>query len=161
MASRLTGGVIFGSFHNIATGESYGFADAADKSNLTSVARVTPVYPDAGISPPVITDVLAASADASILVGQFVNDAFLYDQSHGYRALDQILMELNLLPPGWHLVAAAGVSADGRTVVGYGIDPSGQTQAFAATVPEPMIALLLISGLPLFLRRRAQIITEP
>jgi uncharacterized membrane protein len=43
---------------------------------------------------------------------------------------------------GWKLSIATAISADGQTVVGYGINPSGLTEAWIATVPEPSTLVL-------------------
>jgi hypothetical protein len=36
----------------------------------------------------------------------------------------------------WQRHGASGVSADGRTIVGWGFDPSGQLRGWIATVPD-------------------------
>jgi PEP-CTERM motif len=48
---------------------------------------------------------------------------------------------------GWSLPAATGISADGRTIAGNGFNPSGQTEAWIATVPEPSSMPLAAAGL--------------
>ena len=48
---------------------------------------------------------------------------------------------------GWQLASALGISADGNAIAGYGINPSGQTEAFIAVIPEPGTALLMGLGL--------------
>lgn len=56
---------------------------------------------------------------------------------------------------GWTLDTAYGISADGLTFVGYGYNPSGDTEAWVATVPEPAtIILLALGGLALLRNRR-------
>jgi hypothetical protein len=56
---------------------------------------------------------------------------------------------------GWTLTAATGVSDDGSVIVGRGINPSGDPEAWRAEVPElappsipalPGRALLLVLG---------------
>ncbi len=42
---------------------------------------------------------------------------------------------------GWSLFRAYGVSADGRTIVGYGVNAL-QTEAWIATIPEPSSVVL-------------------
>jgi hypothetical protein len=60
------------------------------------------------------------------------------------RSLRDVLVDdysLDLV--GWQLSSARGISADGSTIVGYGINPSGQYEAWIAVIPEPaMLALL-------------------
>lgn len=46
---------------------------------------------------------------------------------------------------GWTLQNAIGISADGRTIVGVGTDPSGHTEGWIATVPEPSTIALAAS----------------
>jgi len=57
---------------------------------------------------------------------------------------------------GWVLTAATGVSADGHTIVGYGINPSGNWEAWVATIPEPGTLALLALGAWAFVGRRAR-----
>ena len=57
---------------------------------------------------------------------------------------------------GWRLTNVFAVSADGLSFVGSGINPSGQTEAFVAAIPEPAsFALLAPAGLAMLRRRRA------
>jgi hypothetical protein len=52
---------------------------------------------------------------------------------------------------GWRLTEARGVSYDGLTVVGTGIDPNGVSQAFVATIPEPStLTLTALAAAALF-----------
>ena len=68
------------------------------------------------------------SADGSTIVGTAgagVNDrAFIWDEVHGMRDLQQVLEDdygLNLT--GWRFQRAVGISADGRTIAGWGYNP--------------------------------------
>ena len=55
---------------------------------------------------------------------------------------------------GRDLEEATAVSADGTTVVGFGIDPQGVREAFVAVVPEPgMLALVGVFGAACLRRR--------
>jgi hypothetical protein len=59
---------------------------------------------------------------------------------------------------GWTLQQALGISADGNTIVGDGIDPNGLTEGWIATIPEPTTDLLVMAGvlgLAMARRRRA------
>ncbi len=87
------------------------------------------------------------SADGSIVVGaglranEFI--AFVWDADHGTRALKDVLTnDYGLDLTGWELNAALDVSADGRTIVGHGTNPDGDTEAFVAVVPEPSTFVL-------------------
>jgi uncharacterized membrane protein len=48
----------------------------------------------------------------------------------------------------WTLTNAIGISTDGSTIVGYGINPDGIAEGWVASVPEPMtLSLLALGGL--------------
>lgn len=97
------------------------------------------------------------SDDGAIIVGESNSEnhdvAFIWDEEHGIRNLRDMLSEI--LPPvdkgvldGWILTNAEAISADGRTIVGYGINPSGKPEAWVVTlqtyVPEPASWTLII-----------------
>ncbi len=61
----------------------------------------------------------------------------------------------------WHLSWARDVSADGRVIVGQGVNPDGNLEAWLAVVPEPAslamcLPLVVIAGLLAARRRRQQ-----
>jgi len=96
------------------------------------------------------------SADGSVVVGVGSSasglEAFIWDATNGMRSLEDVLTNVySLNLTGWTLQYANGISADGLTIVGYGINPLGQTEAWAANlsspIPEPASLLLLGSGL--------------
>jgi uncharacterized membrane protein len=98
------------------------------------------------------------SADGARIVGRGTSadgglDAALWEQGTLYR-LQDVLVAAGLGPQltGWRLQTAFAISADGSTIVGSGINPQGQTEAFAATVPEPG-GLLGVGALGLLSRR--------
>lgn len=103
----------------------------------------------------------ALSDDGSSIVGWAqgpnIGDslAVLWDSDGSARRLDHWLAaEHNVTLTGWSLVAATGVSGDGRTIVGYGINPEGRTQAFAVVIPAPATTLLLVIPLAISRTRR-------
>jgi probable HAF family extracellular repeat protein len=107
------------------------------------------------------------SADGSVVVGMSKSasegEAFIWDATNGMRKLRDVLDDL-LLPAsraaldGWSLQNAIAISSDGRTVVGWGISPSGKGApwlAFLGTeVPEPTSWLLLVIGFTFALAAR-------
>jgi uncharacterized membrane protein len=114
-----------------------------------------------GLSGAISDSAWAVSADGSIIVGQSTPQgpnsliAFIWDAVHGTRSLKTVLEDDHGLDlTGWQLEFAGGISADGRTIVGYGINPSGQREAWIATIPEPGSAALLALGLGLLASRR-------
>jgi uncharacterized membrane protein len=98
----------------------------------------------------------AVSADGSVIVGGS-DPAFIWDAAHGMRSLRGVLVdELGLNLDGWNLRYATGISADGLTIVGRGVNPSGQEETWIAVIPEPALLPLvgLFTGAMLRRRRR-------
>ncbi len=89
----------------------------------------------------------SVSADGSVVVGTS-DTAFVWDSVHGMRSLQQVLTnDYGFDLSDWTLSHATAVSADGRTIVGYGTNPSGQEEAWIAFLPEPSAALLVALGI--------------
>jgi uncharacterized membrane protein len=81
--------------------------------------------------------------------------AAIWDGANGLRNLRQMLIddfELNL--NGWLLDTAYAISTDGKTIVGVGINPQGEREAFRAVIPEPATALLALAAILVFRPRR-------
>jgi probable HAF family extracellular repeat protein len=77
------------------------------------------------------------SADGSVVVGQSVGpagmEAFVWTAADGTRSLKGVLQdELGLDLTGWTLEVATAISADGRTIAGYGPNPSGDYEGWVA-----------------------------
>lgn len=92
----------------------------------------------------------AVSGDGSIIVGvmsplgtQFYDQAFIWDEANGTRNLRTVLtQDYGLDLGGGSLTAALDISADGRTIVGFGLRPEGGFEAWIAVVPEPSSVVL-------------------
>ncbi len=103
---------------------------------------------------------LDLTPDGSIIVGTSETDiafgeAFIWDAVNGIRDMrDMLMQDFALDLTGWMLRTASGISADGRTIVGTGVNPNGFTEAWIATIPEPASAILLLLGTTMLLRRR-------
>ena len=98
----------------------------------------------------------AVSADGSKVVGHADwgsgYRAFVWDAASGIRDLGNVLInDYRLDLTGWTLVEAIGISADGKVIVGYGTNPSGQTEAWMAdlhggVIPEPLSMAFMASA---------------
>jgi hypothetical protein len=83
-----------------------------------------------------------------------VFEAALWD-AQGVHRLHDYLQTLGIgsALDGWTLQTAYGISRDGLTIVGVGINPNGRTEAWLATIPEPACSTLALV-LPLVWRRQ-------
>jgi probable HAF family extracellular repeat protein len=99
-----------------------------------------------------------ASGDGSVIVGDRYNAtisdsrAVLWNVGAPGFEFDLNDVAATVLPAGWVLKEALGVSADGLSIVGRGVNGSGQDEAFllrldTAPIPEPSTAVLLLAGL--------------
>lgn len=96
----------------------------------------------------------ATSSAGSVIVGnnrpESGNEAFVWDSHHGMRSLQQVLIDGGVDMTGWSLTAAFDISADGNVVVGAGVNPSGNIEAYLARitpVPEPSTVTLAVCAL--------------
>ncbi|MCC6659458.1 MAG: PEP-CTERM sorting domain-containing protein [Phycisphaerales bacterium] len=91
------------------------------------------------------------SADAGVIVGtchlmyggpqnyEAYGQSFIWDSTHGIRDLrDHLIFDLGIESVrGWLLFAAVGVSADGTTITGIGLNPQGEYEGWVATLGAP------------------------
>ena len=104
----------------------------------------------------------AVSADGSVVVGHFLLDGsfqtFVWDaDGGGNRYLRDVLSAGGVDLTSWSPTSAVGVSADGRTVVGAGRNPAGQSESWIATIPEPSsLALMPLVGLARLRRNKVR-----
>lgn len=63
------------------------------------------------------------------------NVAFLWSSTGGMLSLQDILTSQGADLTGWTLQLATGISGDGTWIVGYGLNPSGDVEAFRARIP--------------------------
>ncbi len=86
----------------------------------------------------------AVSSDGTVIVGLGVGQpgssgAFIWDLINGMRSIQNILLA-DGLSVGWELGKATGISADGLTIIGAGINPDGQVEAWIASLrPDPPV----------------------
>lgn len=77
-----------------------------------------------------------ASSNGAVVVGEGTTadgrEAFVWRPATGMRNLKSVLISYGLDLTGWTLNAAQGISDDGRTIVGWGIDPNGFGAAWLA-----------------------------
>ena len=91
------------------------------------------------------------NADGSIVTGwattQLGREAFIWDTVHGMRNLkDVFVSEYGFDLTGWRLTGAR-ISDDGTHFFGGGVNPSGNSEAWIATIPEPSTLILTALGL--------------
>ena len=108
----------------------------------------------------------AVSADGSVIVGHIggssiFDPAFVWDETSGMRSLESVLVDdFGLDLTGWALTSATGISVDGSTIVGEGINPDGFNEGWIAVLPVPepdarllqMTALITVLGLASYRR---------
>jgi probable HAF family extracellular repeat protein len=98
------------------------------------------------------SEAVATSADGLRVVGQArsvdgADIAMIWDPIHGMRSLQDVLVnDYGLDLTGWTLGGATAISADGRTIAGFGTSPSGQFQGWIAVLPDPSEATVCHKG---------------
>jgi uncharacterized membrane protein len=111
----------------------------------------------------------AVNSDGSVVVGytytgnawtgsEWVSTeaAWIWTHVSGVRRLTEVLSDHGVHVSGWRELRPSDISADGRTIVGTGINSEGQYEAWIAVIPEPAsLSLLAFGGLTMLRRRRA------
>jgi RNA polymerase sigma factor (sigma-70 family) len=81
----------------------------------------------------------AVSADGNVIVGDNKSErpavALIWTPQNGMRRLQEVLTnEYKIDLIGWQLTSARGVSHDGKTIVGSGVNPAGQTEGWIVSL---------------------------
>jgi uncharacterized membrane protein len=171
-----------GDFGSVATGVSGDGQTVIGRSAIENDSAgfrwtaATGMVAVGGLLPGYSSELTAISFDGTRIVGsstssfvlipddyggrvQAERSAIIWDNEHGVRNLKDVLeSEYGLNLAGWQLYSATDISADGRTIVGIGSNPLGQTEGWVARltpIPEPASALsaaFALSGIWLFVR---------
>lgn len=114
------------------------------------------------------SDVSAINGDGSIILGSSGRGnsykSFIWSDEGGMRDLYQVLVDdygLGADLAGWTLSNPRDISANGQFIVGHGVNPDGNIEAWlvqlGAPIPEPSTGLLALAGSVLLaLQRRWQ-----
>lgn len=98
------------------------------------------------------------SANGGVVAGRLVSSgtqhAFVWDSVNGHRRVRDVLTDLGVDMTGWRLSEATGVSADGSAIVGWGLNPNNDREAWRAVIPEPSSSAGVIVGVFFLSRRR-------
>jgi len=122
----------FGTAAGISSGEAFRWTQAGGMAGLGFLPGGS--YSEAN----------GVNADGTVVVGSSsasgTGPAFRWTQAGGMQSVQALLAAKGVSTTGWTLTSAQGVSADGQVIVGYGVDPSGRTQAWIARLGTPFLA---------------------
>ena len=100
------------------------------------------------------------SADGSVIVGEGRSrrgtEAFIWTEQLGMRSLQEYAASRGASLTGWQLTFADDVSDNGKVIVGQGINPDGQTEAWVLFIPEPHTGMLVLSATAMLLACRGR-----
>lgn len=103
-----------------------------------------------------LSSAMAVTADGTTIVGTSYTDrgeeAFIWDRFNEMRLLQDVLIhDYGLDLNNWILQSALDISGNGNAIVGFGINPDGNTEAWLVSlsisqIPEPSTIVLFLSG---------------
>ncbi len=113
-----------------------------------------------------LSEAIDISSDGSTIVGFGTTnngtEAFIWDQFNGIQNLKEVLISnYGLDLTGWTLTSANGISGNGLSIVGSGINPNGQIEAWVANIPEPASISFLLFGSLAILKQRKSLKQSP
>ncbi|GMU34552.1 MAG: hypothetical protein AMXMBFR20_24240 [Planctomycetia bacterium] len=117
-------------------------------------------YQDLGILPGDFASIAREVSDVGTRIvgasqGSGPQKAVIWDGANGLRNLREWLVsDFGLNLTGWLLTDAFAISSDGNTIVGVGINPQGEQEAFRAVIPEPATAFLTLAAIAMLRPRR-------
>ncbi len=79
---------------------------------------------------------------------------FIWTQTGGAQQLTDALTAAGCTFTGWTGLRVIDTSSDGRSLCGYGTNPTGQREAWYATIPAPGVPVLLAASGAVANRRR-------
>lgn len=95
------------------------------------------------------------SDDGSVVVGTTAQGAYIWDAVNGSRYISDVLQSYGISVGAFRLTEALEISGDGMTIIGRGLHPGGQDQAWVFTLPAPSSAMVLLAPVLVARRRRA------
>jgi len=106
--------------------------------------------------------VVVGNATVNTVVSFARQQAFIWDADNGMRNLRDVLIEdYGLDLTGWGTLRTEAISANGRAIVGFGLNPAGVGEAWLAILPVAQVPALgpAASGLCVLLMLVAALIT--
>jgi hypothetical protein len=93
------------------------------------------------------TEAYDVSTNGEIIVGlggDFLGDweAVIWTESSGMQSVGEVFaLDIGVLPDGWIPQVAAGITPDGKYVVGEGLNPNGELEAWLAFLGDPVACM--------------------
>ena len=156
-------GANYGNYATAISGNGSVIVGGMDSEFSTEAFRWTAVGGMVGLGKPagaetgMESSANAVSEDGSIVAGKYGGRAFIWDEANGMQDLKEMLEKnLGMNLTGWILTSATGISSNGRTIVGNGINPEGFEEAWIVTMPEPATIGLLALGMAFIAGKKKQ-----